>query len=105
MFLSKTDSLDELASLRAAGTETAGLGGKISQTGELRELQQELQVTEGLYERDHFQTKAVRSSQYIIYLLCGVVLDTRSRSQPDSDTKSQESELSLVSPSTIIHLN
>ena len=52
MFLSKTDSLDELTGLRAAGTETAGLGGQISQTGELRELQQELQVTECLYERD-----------------------------------------------------
>ena len=52
-----------------AGTETAGLGGQISQSGESLELQEELQVSEGLYERDHCQTKAVTSGQYIIYLL------------------------------------
>ena len=102
MFLSKTDSLDELTGLWAAGTETAGLGGKISQTGELRELQQELQVTECLYERDDRETEGVRSSQYIIYLLCGVVLDTRSRSQPDGNTKSQGSELSLLPTSSTL---
>ena len=46
------DSLDEPASLWVAGTETAWLGGLVSQPGETRELQQELEVTECLYERD-----------------------------------------------------
>ena len=85
-----------------AGTETAWLGGEISETGEGGELQQELQVTECLYERDDRETEAGRSSQYIIYLLCGVVLDTGSRSQPDGNTKSQGSELSLLPPSATL---
>ena len=46
------DLLDELASLWVTGTETAWLGGLVSQPGETRELQQELEVTECLYERD-----------------------------------------------------
>ena len=47
-----TDLLDELASLWVTGAETAWLGGLVSQPGETRELQQELEVTECLYERD-----------------------------------------------------
>ena len=52
MFVSLADSLDKLAGLGMAGTETAWLGGEISESGEGGELQQELQVTECLYERD-----------------------------------------------------
>ena len=84
-----------------AGTETAGLGGEISQTGETGELQQELQVSEGLYERDHFQTKAVRSSQYIIYLLYSVVPSPGSRQQSEANTKSQESSVLYFLPTPL----
>ena len=84
------------------GAETAGLRGKISETGETLELEEELQVAESLYERDDLESKGVTSSQYIIYLLCGVVLDTGSRSQPDGNTKSQGSELSLLPPSSTL---
>ena len=73
-----------------AGTQTARLGGQVSQAGETGELQQELQVAEGLYERNHFQTEAVTSGQYIIYLLYREVLPTTSSSQSEN-TKSQES--------------